>query len=92
MISWMGVAAASLMNLPTVDATVLKLAFDASFNEGGGAAVQVRVVVAPAGNAIRCEPTFLNGPRGNADAFCSMIQSKVKITPAKDATGRAAHA
>jgi hypothetical protein len=84
----LGAVAVSMMALPTVAANVLKPDFKAEFNEGGAAAVQVRVTVSPGGVPVGCERAFLNGPASNVDAFCSMLRKQVRFKPAVNASGR----
>ncbi|MBW0006904.1 MAG: hypothetical protein JO335_04230 [Sphingomonas sp.] len=82
--------AASAMMLPALQPAMLKPSFKAKMNEGGSAALQVRVVVSPTGNVVDCRKAFLNGPPGNVDAFCSMLRTRLS-SPARDPTGQAAY-
>jgi hypothetical protein len=87
----LSVAAANLLTLPVLQAGTLKPAFKAQMNEGGAAAVKVRLVVSPAGVPIHCTSPFSNGPAANVEAFCSMLQTSTRYVPARDSLGRLAY-
>jgi hypothetical protein len=79
--------AANAMSLPALPIGTLKPSFKAAMNEGGSAAVEVRVVVSPVGIVVDCRKAFVNGPVGNIDAFCSMLRTR-HFTAARDAVGQ----
>ena len=81
---------ANMLALPDVEASALKPDFEAQFNEGGAAAVEVRLTIAPSGVPFLCERGFLNGPHENADAFCAMLK-RVRFRPARDDAGNPAY-
>jgi len=87
----MSIAAGNLMTLPVLETGSLKPTFKAEMNEGGSAAVELRVTVSPAGVPIHCSRGFVNGPTANADALCTMIQAQARYAPARDALGRPAY-
>src|SRR5438309_6305384 len=76
------------MALPVLQSGSLRPSFRAQLNEGGAAAVQVRVVISPTGVPIHCSNSFVNGPPANVVAFCSMLQASTRFSPAHDAQGR----
>ena len=82
--------AANMLALPNVQANALKPDFEAQFNEGGGAIIEVRLTIAPNGVPFQCERGFLNGPHENAEAFCSMLK-RVQFHPARNSAGNAAY-
>jgi hypothetical protein len=84
------VAAANLLTLPILQTGTLKPTFEAQLNQGGVAAVKVRLVVSPAGVPIHCTSPFANGPTANVEAFCSMLQASTRYAPARDSMGRSA--
>lgn len=87
MFTLLSAVTASLMALPVPQPGSLKPSFTAAMNEGGSAALEVRVVVSPAGVPIHCDAAFVNGPHTNVDAFCSMLQSSTRFAPAQNPLG-----
>lgn len=83
--------AADLLMFPVLQSGTLKPAFKAQMNQGGSAAVKVRLVVSPTGVPIHCTSPFANGPTSNVEAFCSMLQTSTHYLPASDPLGRAAY-
>ena len=90
MLQLLSAAAAGLITLPVVQSGTLEPSFKAEMNQGGAAAVQVRLVVSPTGVPIHCSRAFVNGPIGNAEALCSMLQTRVRFAPARNSLGRPA--
>lgn len=83
--------AADLMMFPVLQTGTLKPSFDAQMNQGGSAALKVRLVVSPNGVPIHCTSPFANGPAANVQAFCSMLQTSTRYAPARDSLGRPAY-
>lgn len=83
--------AADLLMFPVLQAGALKPTFEAQMNQGGSAAVKVRLTVSPDGVPIHCTSPFANGPAANVQAFCSMLQTSTHYAPARDALGRPAY-
>jgi hypothetical protein len=84
----LSVVAADLLMLPILQTGALKPTFDAQMNQGGSAAVKVRLTVSPAGVPVHCTSPFANGPAANVAAFCSMLQTSTRYAPARDSLGR----
>jgi hypothetical protein len=68
----------------------LEPSFKAAMNPGGSAAVQVQLVTSPKGSVVHCARAFANGPASNGDAFCSMLRTRNRYTPARDSSGQPA--
>lgn len=80
--------AANLIALPVLQTGTLEPSFNAELNQGRAAAVEVRLAVSPTGVPIHCSRGFVNGPPANAEAFCSMLQTRTRFAPARDAAGQ----
>lgn len=80
--------AAILMALPVLQTGTFDPSFSPAPNQGTD--VQVRLVISAAGVPIRCSRTFPNRPAANADALCSMLQTRTRYAPARDPSGRPA--
>ena len=87
----LSVITADLLMLPVLQTGTLKPAFEAQMNQGGSAAVKVRLTVSPTGVPIHCTSPFANGPAANVQAFCSMLQTNTRYAPARDSQGRPAY-
>ena len=87
LLGFLSTVAAGVMSLPVLQSGSLKPAFTATMNEGGAAAVEVRLIISPAGRPLHCDGIFLNGPRDNLDAFCSMLRSSTQFAPAHNRLG-----
>ena len=75
------------MAFPTLQVGTLEPSFKAAMNEGGSAAIEVRLVVSPAGIVTDCRKAFVNGPLANIDSFCSMLRAR-QFSAARDAAGQ----
>ncbi|MGN6590504.1 MAG: hypothetical protein ACTHKE_09460 [Sphingomicrobium sp.] len=86
----LGAAPVGMPILPNVSAEAVKPDFQPVFNEGGAAAIEVRLTISPDGRLIRCERGFVNGPPQNVDSFCSMLE-RVQYRPGRDSSGSAVY-
>ena len=87
MLPILSAAAASLLTLPVLHTGTFRPTFTPQWNEGGAAAVQVRLVVSPTGPPVHCSTRFGNGPKTNGNAMCSMLQTSTRYAPARDSRG-----
>lgn len=84
MIASIALIAMQALQAPVVHGS-MEPSFVAEMNQGGAAAIKLKITIASDGSPIACDTAFRNGPASNGAKLCYQLMRSARFSPATDA-------